>query len=128
MTKVKDPLIDNPSFYYFENQFLYYFGWLTKITFILFFIGIFQEKPTIFINFNFIVKISLALFLIYRFNKYRKYNITFTDLDRKVCFSAGIYILLISFTDYITQYTSEIRNFITPYTIQIIDSIKNKLL
>ena len=115
MTKVKDPLIDNPSLYHFETQFLHYFGWISKITVVLFFIGIFQEKPTIFIDFNFIVKVCLALFLIYRFNDYRKYDITFTELDRKVCYSAGMYILFISFADYINQYTDQIKKLIMPY-------------
>ena len=124
MTKVKDPLIDNPTFYQFETQFLHYFGWISKITVVLFFIGFFQQKPTLFIDFNFVVKVCLALFLIYRFNDYRKYHITFTDLDRKVCYSAGIYILFISFADYINQYTNEIRNFITPYTAPMVKSIK----
>ena len=66
MSKVKDPLIDNKDFYTFETNFLHYFGWITKITVVLFLVGFFQQKPTIFINFNFIVKICLALFLIYR--------------------------------------------------------------
>jgi len=115
MLKVKDPLIDNPSFYYFETQFLHYFEWISKITVVLFFIGIFQEKPTIFIDFNFVVKVCLALFLIYRFNSYRKYDITFTELDRKVCYSAGMYILFISFADYINQYTDKIKKLIMNY-------------
>ena len=122
--KVKDPLIDNKQLYHFETNFLYYFGWITKITIVLFFIGFFQEKPTIFSDFNFFVKIGLAIFLIYRFNNYRKYKITFTDLDRKVCYSAGLYILFISFADYINSYTDEIKKRINPYTEKIIIRVK----
>ena len=122
---VKDPLIDNPSLYHFETNFLHYFGWLTKIVVLLFFIGFFQEKPTLYVYFNFLVKICLGLFLVYRFNKYRKYHITFTDLDRKVCYSAGIYILFISFAEYVNFYINEIRTFIKPYTIPVIKYFKN---
>ena len=128
MNKVKDPLIDNKQVYHFETQFIYYFDWITKITVVLFFVGFFQEKPTIFIDFNFFVKIGLALFLIYRFNNYRKYEITFTDLDRKVCFSAGLYILFISFADYINSYLDEIRKIIGPYTEETVISIKQMFM
>ena len=128
MSKVKDPLIDNKDFYTFETNFLHYFGWITKITVVLFLVGFFQQKPTIFINFNFIVKICLALFLIYRFNNYRKYEITFTDLDRKVCYSTGIYILFISFADYINSYTNEIKKLIQPYTEDTVILIKQMFM
>ena len=116
MTKVSDPLIDNKHIYRFETQFLHYFGWVTKLTVVLFFLGFFQEKPTLFLTFNFFVKLCLALFLIYRFNNYRKHEVIFTELDRKVCYSAGIYILFISFADYINYYIDEIRSFTLPYT------------
>jgi hypothetical protein len=124
MVKVIDPLIDNKRIYHFETQFLHYFGWVTKITVALFFLGFFQEKPTVFVTFNFVVKLCLALFLIYRFNNYRKHEIVFTDLDRKVCYSAGIYILIITFTDYVNYYTNDIRNVILPYTTPLWDKLK----
>jgi hypothetical protein len=119
-----DILIDNKKFYNFELSFLNYFTFITKLTVILFLIGIFQNKPYILIQFNFVVKIILAIFLIYRFNNYRKHKIEFTELDRKVCYSAGIYIILISFLDIINYYTETIRNnFILPFTKNIINYI-----
>lgn len=117
---MSDILIDNKKFYDYELKFLNYFSFVTKLTVILFLIGIFQNKPYILIQFNFVVKIILALFLIYRFNSYRKHKIEFTELDRKVCYSAGIYIILISFLDFINYYTETIRNnFILPFTKNI---------
>jgi hypothetical protein len=114
---MSDILVDNKNFYNFELKFLTYFSFITKFTVVLFLIGIFQNKPYILIKFNFVVKVLLALFLIYRFNSYRKHKIEFTELDRKVCYSAGIYIILISFLDIINYYTETIRNnFILPYT------------
>jgi hypothetical protein len=116
-----DILIDNKDFYNFEVKFLQYFSFITKLTVVLFIIGFFQSKPTLIIQFNFVVKIILALFLIYRFNNYRKHKIEFTELDRKVCYSAGIYIILISFFDLINHYTHHIRsNIILPITEPII--------
>jgi len=125
---MSDILIDNKKFYDFELKFLTFFSFITKLTVILFIIGFFQSKPTLIIQFNFVVKVILALFLMYRFNKYRKDKITFTELDRKVCYSAGLYIILISFFDLINHYTEYIRNIIVlPYTIPIIHKFKMTL-
>ena len=117
----KDLLIDNKHIYNFEYNFLIIFSWLTKITIFLFIFGFIQNKPMWFLEYNFIVKLLLALFLIYRFNSYRKYKIEFTDLDRKVCYSAGKYILILSFIDYINFYTNQIRDYITKFTQPIIE-------
>ena len=71
----KDLLIDNKAIYDFEYNFIVIFSWITKLTVLLFIIGVFENKPSIYLEFNFIVKVCLALFLIYRFNRYRKYKI-----------------------------------------------------
>lgn len=116
---MSDILIDNKKIYNLELNVLFFINFITKFAFVLFLIGIFQNKPLILVRFNFVVKIILALFLIYRFNKYRKTKIHFTELDRKVCYSLGIYIIIISFFDIINYYIETIRNiFILPYTKQ----------
>ena len=123
---MKDVLINNKNIYNVELNFIRIFSIISKITAVLFFIGIFQNKPTLYIKFNFVVKFILGLFLIYRFNSYRKYKITFTELDRKVCYSAGIYIILISLGDYILSFSYKIRQqFIQPFTQPIINYFNN---
>jgi uncharacterized membrane protein YhhN len=121
---MKDILVDNKHIYNFEYNFLVIFSWVTKFTVLLFIIGFIQNKPQWLIEFNFFVKLSLALFLMYRFNSHRKYKIEFTDLDRKVCYSAGLYIFLLSFIEYINIYTDKLRSFIQPHTKPISDLIK----
>jgi hypothetical protein len=114
---MSDILIDNKDFYNFELNFLKFFSFITKITFVLFIVGFFQNKLNYFVEFNFVVKVILALFLIYRFNNYRKHKIEFTELDRRVCYSAGVYIILISFFDLINKYIDTIRsNIVLPIT------------
>ena len=122
-----DPLVDNKSIYDLEYKFLHLFGYLMKIVGVLFIFGIIQNKPVYLLEFNFVVKIIISLFLIYRFNKYRKEKIQFTDLDRRVAFSAGIYIMAISFADLLNGYIEEIRAVITPYTKPIIAKIKKSI-
>jgi len=125
---MSDILIDNKNLYNFELNFLKYFSFITKLTVVLFIIGIFQNKPTFIVKFNFVVKLLLGFFLIYRFNSFRKKKISFTELDRKVCYSTGIYILLISFISLFNYYIETIRNnFILPITQPIIDWSKMSL-
>ena len=76
--------------------------------FILLFLGIIQKEPTYFIETIFIFKLFLALYLIYRFNDFRK-NIKFTEVDRKVCFLAGFYLLFLTFADLIQEYIVKIK-------------------
>ena len=125
---MNDILIDNKDFYNFELKFLRFISFITKVSLVLFIIGFFQTKNNYILSFNFIVKIILALFLIYRFNKYRKHKIEFTELDRKVCYSSGVYIILISFFDLITNYIDTIRNtYILPITQPITQPIVEKV-
>jgi len=122
-----DILIDNKNIYNFELYFLYFFSIITKLTVILFFVGFFQEKPTIIIEINSIVKFILGLYLIYRFNRYRKYKIKFTELDRKICYSTGLYIVLLSLGEYVLQMSYDIRSRVQIYTNPIVDYINKNL-
>jgi hypothetical protein len=125
---MNDILIDNKDFYNFEVNFLHFISIITKVSFVLFIIGFFQTKNDFLLQFNFIVKVILALFLIYRFNNYRKRKIEFTELDRKVCYSSGIYIILISFFDLINNYIDTIRNnYVLPITEPLIEWFKKIL-
>ena len=91
--------------------------WMAYITFIIFillFIGILQKEPTYFTVTIFIIKVFLSLYLIIRFNDFRK-KIKFTELDRKVCYLAGTYLLLFAFADLIQEYTIKIKTLLKPY-------------
>jgi hypothetical protein len=120
-----DILVDNKQLYNIELNFLTSLSVINIVCIILFIIGFFQAQPIFILKFNIFFKIILALFLIYRFNNYRKQPIRFTELDRKICFSTGIYIILISFIDIITYNIEYIRNnFILPYTQPVVNYFK----
>jgi len=87
------------------------FHWFDIITFIMIFIFIYGfvfNNPVIFIQINFIIKVLIAFYLMYKFNDFRE-NIKFTTLDKKICFSAGFYIFVISFADVINSYFIKLR-------------------
>jgi hypothetical protein len=120
---MSDWLVDNPFFYDNATAFIHYFGYITKLVVVLFIIGFFTDKPSGFLAINFVIKILFSLYLIYRFNSYRKNKIQFTDLDRKICYSAGVYIFTFSFVDVIQTYVERLRELIDPYTVPILQSL-----
>jgi hypothetical protein len=120
---MKDLLVDNKTIYNLEHAFITYFSYITKVITFLFIIGFFNKKPSSFIEINFFIKVIIALFLIYRFNKYRE-KVVFTELDRKVVYSAGMYILTISFIDIIEHYIGFIRSKVTVYTLPVVERVK----
>lgn len=58
---------------------------------------------------DYYVRIYVCLFLIWRFNPFRSYY-EFTNLDRKIAFSAGLLILT---TTALNEYLNDIKNFIS---------------
>jgi len=128
---MSDLLVDNKHIYNLELTFLKCLTIVTKITFVLFLVGIFNNKPTFILEINSVVKFLLGIFLMYRFNSYRKNKVTFTELDRKICYSVGIYIVLISLGEYLITITDHVRNkimyFTSPIITPIITSIKNNI-
>lgn len=70
------------------------FNYIIFISYFLYFIialGLSNTAPKYLHTLEFWVKIYVSLFLIYRFNFFQK--IKFSDLDRKVAFSAGLFLL-----------------------------------
>jgi len=124
---MSDVLVDNPLFYNNAYFFINYFEYLTALVLLFFIIGAFTNKPTGFLAINFAIKILFSIFMMYRFNRYRKDKIQFTDLDKKICFSAGIYIFVFSFLDVITIYIEQLQKLIDPYTIPIIQQVKSAI-
>ena len=53
-------------------------------------LGMFSTSPKYLETLDYYVKIYISLFLLWRFNPFTK--IKFTDLDRKIAFSAGLFI------------------------------------
>jgi hypothetical protein len=70
------------------------------------FLGIFNNAPSYLNDINYYFRIYICLFLIWRFNPFRNLD-TFTYLDRKIAFNAGILLftttVLQSYIPYITN-------------------------
>ena len=68
--------------------FAIYITWILYISIAL---GLSINAPEYLDILQSIIKIYISLFLIYRFNLFRK--VKFTELDAKIAFSAGIFLL-----------------------------------
>lgn len=64
---------------------------ITVVLYIAIVFGLWSTAPEYLGDLQYYVKIYVALFLIYRFNPFR--HVKFTSLDRRIAFSAGVFLL-----------------------------------
>lgn len=76
----------------FQEQFFNMFIILSYCVIILSALGFSNSVPKYFSSLDYYVRIYICLFLIWRFNPFRSHY-EFTNLDRKIAFSAGLFIL-----------------------------------
>jgi hypothetical protein len=82
------------------------FIFLSYSLIILSFLGISQSAERYLQSLDYYIRIYVCLFLIWRFNPFRS-SYEFTNLDRKIAFSAGLLILT---TTALNQYLNEIKS------------------
>lgn len=93
------------------------FNYIVFISYALYFVilfGLSTNAPQYLDTLQYCIKIYISLFLIIRFNYFT--NVKFNELDKKIAFSAGVFLLT---TTLISQITSI-------YTKYIPSSYKNK--
>jgi hypothetical protein len=83
--------------------------YISYILLIISSLGLSQSAPKYLKLLDYYVKIYICLFLIWRFNPFRS-DYEFTDLDRKISFSAGLFILT---TTYLNEYIDDIKTKVT---------------
>ena len=84
--------------------------YLTWGLYIIILLGLSENAPQYLDDLQYYVKIYVGLFLLYRFNPFRR--VQFTKLDSKIAFSAGVFLLattaiegiVIKYIDYIRQH------------------------
>lgn len=69
-------------------------------------LGLSESAPKYLNDLDYYVRIYICLFLMWRFNPFRTHY-EFTDLDRKIAFSAGAFILT---TTALNQYLVDFKN------------------
>jgi hypothetical protein len=95
----------------FQNKTFNIFIWITYILLIAAAFGF--SKSTVYLNnLDFYIRVYICLFLIYRFNPFRKL-VHFTELDRNIAYNAGVFILTTTIiNEYLIKYINEIKNYL----------------
>lgn len=83
-----------------------YTSWILYFAILL---GVSVNAPSYLDNVDYYAKIYVSLFLLYRFNVFRK--VTFTELDRKIAFSAGVFLFATTaLNQVLTQYLQPLKS------------------
>lgn len=89
-------MLSKYKLYLFQD---FFFNIFIIISYVLIFVsalGLSKNAPEYLQNLDEYIRIYICLFLIWRFNPIRRLD-KFTDLDRKIAFSAGMFILTTTF-------------------------------
>lgn len=102
------------SLYNIQNTIFNYVIFISYFLYFIIALGFSTSAPQYLEDLQYWVKIYVSIFLIYRFNFFRK--IQFTELDRKVAFSAGLFLFTTTIFDQIlTNYLTKIKNKVKKY-------------
>lgn len=74
--------------------------YISYLLYLLTFLGLSSQAPNTLNTLNFYFRLYICLFLILRFNPFLTFG-KFTNLDRKISFSAGIFILTSNYLPYL---------------------------
>mgnify|MGYP000118968530 FL=1 len=82
--------------------------------------GLSSSAPAYLNTLNTVIHIYIGIFLLYRFNPFIKTQNTFSELDRRVAFSAGVFIAMTSIlgmtiNTYLKKTTEHTKNLIKPH-------------
>lgn len=94
------------TLYHFQDKLFTIFIYISYISIIVSALGLSETTPKYLQSLDYYVRIYICLFLMWRFNPLRTYY-EFTELDRKIAFSAGVFILT---TTALNQYLVDIKD------------------
>ena len=106
----------NDKLFNIQHNLFNLFLFTTYFLIIIIYLGLSTSASSYLYTIEYYMRIYICLFLIWRFNPFRK--IEFTELDRKIVFSAGLFILtttalnqyVIKLTDSLSTNVSKIAN------------------
>jgi hypothetical protein len=104
----------NEKLNYIQEKFFDIFIVFSYIIIFISFFGFSESAPQYLKNLDYYFRIYICLFLIWRFNPFREVY-KFTDLDRKIAFNAGLFILTTTaLNNYLVDAREKIKKIIMP--------------
>lgn len=96
----------------FQEKIFDIFVYVSYFLIIISSLGLSQSAPNYLYFINYYITIYICIFLLWRFNPLRKYY-EFTNLDRKIAFSAGLFILTTTtFNQYLKDFVKHIKKYL----------------
>jgi hypothetical protein len=105
-------MIFNDGLYSVQDKFFTGFLFVSYILIFASFFGLSNSAPEYLATLDYYIRVYTCLFLIWRFNPFRTLD-KFTELDRKITFSAGLFILTTTaLNNYLVTINDTVRNII----------------
>ena len=105
-------MVFNKKIHRLQSQVFTVIIYLTWILYIAIALGLSASAPQYLDDLQYYVKIYICLFLIYRFNPFRR--VQFTELDSRIAFSAGLFLLATTaIGSFLKNYLKQIKNFVS---------------
>jgi hypothetical protein len=104
----------NEKLNYIQDRFFNIFIIVSYALIFISFFGLSDSAPEYLKSMDYYIRIYICLFLIWRFNPFRKVY-KFTELDSKIAFNAGLFILTTTaLNNYLVDAREKIKKFIMP--------------
>jgi hypothetical protein len=95
----------------FQGQMFDLVSFLTFFLYLIIALGLSSKAPEYLNGLQYYTKLYVGLFLLWRFNPFR--HVRFTELDGKIAFSAGVFLLTTTVVENIIHYyLKELRSII----------------
>ena len=95
-----------------QEKFFTGFLFISYLLIFVSFFGLSSSAPEYLATLDYYIRVYTCLFLIWRFNPFRTL-VKFTELDRKITFSAGLFILTTTaLNNYLVTINDTVRNII----------------
>ncbi len=110
-----------------QNKAFDIFIYISWILYFAILFGVSVNAPTYLDTVDYYAKLYVSLFLLYRFNVFRK--ITFTELDRKIAFSAGVFLFATTaLNQVLTQYLDPIKSKVSSMLPKSVNQTKKDVI
>jgi hypothetical protein len=99
------------SIHKFQYNMFLFVTYLTWFLYIIIALGLSINAPEYLYDLQYYIKIYVSLFLVLRFNPFR--NVEFTELDKKIAFSAGLFLITTTaINEILMVYFNNINNYL----------------
>jgi hypothetical protein len=99
----------SPALHKYQELLFDLFIYISYFLIIMSALGISETVPKYLYNLDYYIRVYICLFLMWRFNPLRSHY-EFTDLDRKIAFTAGAFILTTTaLNQYLVNFKDEIK-------------------